>query len=239
MDTGAEHPKTYEFIKNCDKHFGLNLKVLKPIVNPEMGKGMDYKIITTNEMGWDLSVMKSLVIKYGTFDYLNAICTTMLKTRTASKYLSKYNKKEITQWIGIRIDEKRRLKDKKGFKYLAEVSNMEKSDIIQWWSEQEFNLELDQHLGNCIFCVKKNVNYIGLAQKDEPELFHEWSEMIASARQRTEYDKNAIYRGKVTPSGIIEMYKDFTYQEMKQQLRMYKDKTVCSDSCEAYQMELF
>lgn len=239
MDTGAEHPKTYEFIKKCDKHFNLNLKVLRPIVNPEMGKGMEYQQVTTDEMGWDLSTMKALVMKYGSFDYLNAHCTTMLKTRTAQKFIKSYDE-DVTQWVGIRADEQRRLKDKKGFKYLADVSDMEKQDIIEFWQAMPFDLEIEQHLGNCVFCVKKNPNYIGLIYRDEPELFKQWVDMLGHARVRNDIDKTAIYRGKITPDGIVKMYENLDYDEMRQQLRMYKNKqTVCSESCEPFQMQMF
>ena len=240
MDTGAEHPNTYEFIRQCDKHFNLNLKVIKPVVNPEMGKGMSHVVLSTDEMGWDLSTMTSLVKKYGSFSHAQPLCTTMLKTRTASSYLKKYKDEDVNQWIGIRVDEKRRLRDKKGFSYLADISDFDKQDVLSWWKEQPFDLDLMEHLGNCVFCVKKTPSRVALAQRDEPELFNEWNAMVKSARKRTEHDKEVIYRNFLSPDGIVNFYKDHSYEDIKQTMRMYKNKqTVCSESCEAYQMELF
>ena len=34
MDTGAEHPGTYDFIERCAKEFGINLTCLKAVINP-------------------------------------------------------------------------------------------------------------------------------------------------------------------------------------------------------------
>jgi hypothetical protein len=238
MDTGAEHPKTYEFIKKCDNYFDLNLKVLRPVINQEMGVGVNYKVLTTNDMGWDISIMKELTKKYGTFNYLTPLCTSMLKTTVAQKYIKQFD--NVTQWIGIRIDERRRLKDKKGFKYLAEVSSMSKRDILGWWNEQPFDLEIPEHLGNCVFCVKKNANYIALAQRDEPDLYRDWADMITQARQRGDVPKEVMYRGEQSIDGIVKFYSAYEYEEIKQTIRMYKNKnTVCSDSCEAFQMEMF
>lgn len=47
MDTGAEHPKTYEFIKNIVKHWGIKLTCLRVVVNPELGSGNSHRIIIT------------------------------------------------------------------------------------------------------------------------------------------------------------------------------------------------
>jgi len=238
IDTGAEHPKTYEFIRKCDKAFNLNLTVLRPVINQTKGVGTSYDIVSTDDIGWDLSIMKDLTKKYGTFTAVTPLCTSTLKRDVADKYIK--TKGDVTRWIGIRCDEKRRLKDKTGFKYLADISDMEKSDILEWWSNMPFDLNIEEHLGNCIFCVKKGNNRIALAQRDEPELFEEWVDMVKQARQRGEQPKELIYRGKVSPEGVVKFYEDYTYDEIKQTMRMYKNKqTLCSESCESFQMELF
>ena len=116
---------------------------------------------------------------------------------------------------------------------------MEKEDIKHWWSKQDFDLEIDEHLGNCVFCVKKGTNRIALAQRDEPQLFDDWVKMIDEARQRNEVPKDIMYRGDTTAKGIVEIFSQHTYEEIKQTMRMYRHQTVCSESCEAFQMELF
>lgn len=40
MDTGAEHPKTYEFIKKCFEHFGINLTCLRGNFEQPSDKGV-------------------------------------------------------------------------------------------------------------------------------------------------------------------------------------------------------
>lgn len=54
MDTGAEHPLTYKFIKECNDYFNLNLTCLRVVVNPDKRKGVGYKVVDINEIQQDL-----------------------------------------------------------------------------------------------------------------------------------------------------------------------------------------
>jgi len=133
MDTGAEHPKTYEFIKKCVEYFGIELTVLKIEINPELGRANSFSIHDVDSIGWDLSRFKQMVAKYGnSYNPSGGYFTDQMKTQTYKRYINSLNE-DLTTWIGIRIDEKSRLKDKPNFKYLAELSSMDKEDIIGWW----------------------------------------------------------------------------------------------------------
>ena len=61
MDTGAEHPKTYEFVRNVVDHFGIKLHCIRAKVNKEHGVGVTYQELSVNEIGWDLSIWESFV----------------------------------------------------------------------------------------------------------------------------------------------------------------------------------
>ncbi|MDP1044980.1 hypothetical protein Q6332_28380, partial [Klebsiella pneumoniae] len=87
-------------------------------------------------------------------------------------------------WIGIRADEPKRLKPKPGIRYLAELSDFEKEDILAWWKQQPFDLQIPEHLGNCIFCIKKSTQKIGLACKDEEGLQRVFNEVITGSHVR-------------------------------------------------------
>ena len=56
MDTGAEHPKTYEFVKNVVNYFDINLTCLRVVVNPELGSGNSYRIISLDELKQDIAM---------------------------------------------------------------------------------------------------------------------------------------------------------------------------------------
>ena len=119
MDTGAEHPKTYEFIKRVVAHFKIDLLVLKTKINAEMGVGPSYEIHDLNSIGWDLRVFNELTNKYGNpFNPVGGFYTDKLKTVTYQKFVKEnFNSDSVGTWIGIRADERRRLKPKKGVRY--------------------------------------------------------------------------------------------------------------------------
>ena len=235
MDTGAEHPKTYDFIKKCVNYFGIDLTVLKIEINPELGKANGFSIHGINSIGWDLSRFKVMVAKYGNpYNPSGGYCTDQMKTQTYKRYLKSIDCDIIT-WIGIRIDEKSRLKDRENFRYLAELSSMEKQDIIGWWSQMPFNLETPEFSGNCAFCIKKSPSRIAIAQKESPELHDEWNEMIKNANPKErEFPVDAIYRGKLSFDGIASLYADYSIDEIKRTLRLSKrqDSGCGSNSCE-------
>lgn len=168
MDTGAEHPKTYEFIKNIVEHWRIKLTCLRVVVNPELGQANSYREITLDELTQDLQPFRDVCYKYG-LPYLGgAFCTRTMKLEPFTRYCNdKYGKNNYQTWLGIRADEPRRLKPTEGYKYLADISDFDKRDIINWWRNQPFDLDIPEHLGNCVFCIKKSISKIALATRDE------------------------------------------------------------------------
>ena len=240
LDTGAEHPKTYEFVKACVKYFNIQLTVLKTVVMPEMGVGVGYEVCSLDSIGWDLTRFKSFVEKYSNPCVTSPSCTDRLKTTPMLKYLkATYGKGNYINWLGIRIDEKRRLKQKPGIKYLAEISIMEKNDILGWWEQMPFDLDINEHLGNCVFCFKKGTTKIAIAIKDEPLLAAEFASMLSSPKVRDFSEKrgvpkNVIYRGLLSLEGISKMYadtdRDYLFKSLKSSKRY--ETNSCSESCE-------
>ena len=238
MDTGAEHPKTYEFIRNVVKHFGIDLVCLRLDASTPLGKGNKYEVCTVDGIGPDLKPFASMVRKYGSPDVVNMSCTARMKIELADKYCkSKFGKDGWTTWLGIRADEKRRLKTKPGIKYLADISEYSKDDVIGWWAKQTFDLEIHEHLGNCIFCFKKGDGKLALAIRDCLDEYIDFWVMISDSNNRIPpgKDNNEImYRSYRSLPDIDKEFSEFTYQEIWDSLRFTKkfDTNSCSESCE-------
>jgi len=244
MDTGAEHPKTYEFIKSVNSEFNLNLTCLRGDFNQPLGKGHSYKVVDVDDIKCDLGPFTEMVKKYGTPSVSGKWCTSRMKQEVHDKYCDDvYGKGNYQTWLGIRADEPRRLgnigKDD-AIKYMAEISDAEKEDVLYFWSEQDFDLGIDEWLGNCVFCFKKSNLKLAAAHSDEPSLYAEWLSMIEAANERVEQDRlsrHVMYRGKQSLEQLIATFDGSTGKEIKARIRGGKmiDTNSCSESCEVFQ----
>jgi hypothetical protein len=267
MDTGAEHPKTYEFIKKCVEYFGIQLTCLRGDFNQPLGTGHTYKVVQLSECEHDMTdgPFAQLLKKYGAPTVMSAWCTSRMKEEVYGKCCNdKYGKDNFVTWLGIRADEPRRLKigKRSDLRYLAEISDFEKDDILDFWSGMPFDLEIQEHLGNCVFCIKKSVNKLALAARDEPELAAQWIGAIENGSDRLNQPiekqtdglfvetytqsipKGVMYRGSNTMESIIAKFELHSRDEIYDSIRSMKRKESggCTESCEAFaadQQELF
>ncbi|YCI30852.1 phosphoadenosine phosphosulfate reductase family protein [Erwinia sp. PK3-005] len=247
MDTGCEHPMTYRFIREVVKFWEIDLTILQVAINPELGQPNSYTIWEPKDIQTRMPVLKpfiDMVKKYGTPYVGGAFCTDRLKLVPFTKYCDDhFGKGNYTTWIGIRADEPRRLKQKAGLRYLAELSDFDKGDILAWWKQQPFNLLIPEHLGNCIFCIKKSTQKVGLACRDEPGLQRLFNEVVTGRHVREGHRttaKEIMYRGHLSLHGIAKMYAENDYQRLYEAMVRAKrfDTGSCSESCEIYSSQL-
>lgn len=241
MDTGAEHPKTYEFIRNVVAHWGIPLVCIRAEINPQQGIGVRHRVVSVDEIGPDLVPWHDLLVKYGAPDAARPHCTNKMKQRPYDDYIKAEFGAGVTTWIGIRDDEPRRLTPKPGIRYLAELSDADKQEILEWWATQPFDLEIDEHLGNCVFCVKKSDGKLNLAIRDEPESFASFVALAEGDEVRTEGLKNPemskmMYRGHRKLSQMADLFPELTRDELFQKLKMSRalDTGKCTESCEVF-----
>jgi hypothetical protein len=265
-DTGAEHPNTYKFIRDVVEHFGIELTCLRNIISAEQGVGVKYRVVSLSECKQDLVPFNDYIKVYGTPTVVTAKCTELMKSRPCDKYCNeKYGRGNYVKWLGIRADEPNRIRivdnqidlfggGKKVYsehlplRYLGQISEYTKQDVLTFWKEMPFDLDLPEHLGNCVFCVKKGAIKIGLAAKQEPEMATAFSEMLKSPKVKNQAGKEAaglsndqVYRGRLSLDSIIKTYEEFTDDELTERLERGKrlDTGSCSESCEAMTLDLF
>lgn len=140
--------------------------------------------------------------------------------------------KDIQDFINKKID--------KNIRFMTEACDAEKEDVLNWWDNQPFDLDIPEWLGNCVFCFKKSDLKIAAAAHDEPELYQEWLEMIDSATERSEQERisrHVMYRKKRRIEQVIATFDGSTGDEIKARMRGAKhlDTGSCSESCEVFQ----
>lgn len=256
MDTGAEAPETYEFIRNIVNEWGINLTVIRTVVHPEMNVGVTYREISLDEMGPDLKPWKDMIAKYGVPTINTPYCTSRMKTEPHDKYCDhKFGKGNYTTWLGIRADEPQRLTyydpnfdmfsmdvpEERAIRYLAELDLAGKKQINKWWSKQPFDLGIEDFAGNCVFCIKKGVNKLYAAAQAYPEMAQEFRDMLHSdevrVKESDKYGRGVIYRGKLSIDSVIRMGKVLDQKKVIAAVRMEAEytedePTMCSESCE-------
>ena len=240
MDTGAEHPKTYDFIRKCDEHFGLNLVCLRGDFDQPLGQAHGYTVVTSEEIGPDNVPFTDMMKKYGTPTVNGAWCTSRMKQEIHDKYCDQvYGKGGYGTWIGIRADEPRRLRrlgESPEIRFLAEISDASKEDILDWWRSQPFDLDIPEHLGNCVFCVKKSIAKLTQATMDEPELLEAFKQCVAQANPRPDLKRHVpevMYRGKNTLDSLRELGETANPEYLQ---RMTKGSKACEESCEVFDL---
>lgn len=120
--------------------------------NPEMGVSNTYQKVSIKYIKHDLAPWVDMCKKYGLPSITAPFCTEKMKTIPSKKYCDEvFGENNYTLYLGMRVDEPTRLKPKPNVVYLAELSDFDKGDILEWWSEQPFNLNIPEHLGNCVF----------------------------------------------------------------------------------------
>ena len=256
MDTGGEHEATYQFIKDIVKHWGIDLVCIRAVVNPEMGIGVTYRVVSLDELKPDLQPWVDMTKKYGAPTINAPRCTSRMKQEPHDKYCDDmFGKDGYITWLGIRQDEPTRLKHfqttidmfnkskkTKEIRYLAELSNINKAGVKEWWSKQAFDLQLEEHLGNCVFCIKKATVKLIRAAQQEPEMAKAFNAMITDDSVRKlpgqKFQKGVIYRGHMSLENITKLAAVLPSEHLDEELATMSlfaedEPTMCSESCEA------
>ena len=154
------------------------------------------------------------------------------------------NINEIDQWV---VSEKsknlmiKRIKEleKSKIHYMAEISEETKEDVLLWWSRQDFDLQMPEWRGNCVFCPKKSNLKLAAAKNDCPEAYEDFIKAITSNEVRVDVKTghhSKMYRGNQSLSGLIATFDGLTGEEIKARIRGSKhlDSGSCSESCEVF-----
>lgn len=196
-NTGHEREATLEFVKKCDDVFGFNTIWVEAITNPAFKKGVSAKIVNfetayRNYKKNGIDPFEAVISKHGITNMDCPNCSREMKGYTIRAYMRDFEgfkRKTYKTALGIRSDEPKRLDWAKAKKeklmYLAELGNVTKFDVNEFWAAQVFDLELKSYEGNCILCWKKSDRKIftiiqeGIINNDIELLAEiEWLKMI-------------------------------------------------------------
>lgn len=163
-DTGQERPETYQFVRDCAAHWGVEIPwVERP--------GRFVQLIT------DRKFLPNPVMRF---------CTQELKIRPIRDWMRALGYEHWTNVVGIRADEPRRVAKMRGAAEkrrerwdialpLAEAG-VTVEDINAFWRAQPFDLQLRPYEGNCDLCFLKGNAKIRNIVRDRPDLAEWWAQ---------------------------------------------------------------
>jgi hypothetical protein len=208
-DTGKERYETYEFLREVDKQFNLNLICIKPVISQLSGVGTGYKLFeihTTNCGGGEQ--YEDMIKKYGIPNITRPFCTRELKVIPIHKLcrdIFKDRRLNIAQAVGIRLDELRRVGkgSTKTSKIYPLVTDYRVSllDVNNFFSDKtKPQLNLKPYEGNCDFCWKKSDKKLQQIHIDNPQTIQWWSNMELQYGEGT----HTFFRGNRTAEEVVD-----------------------------------
>lgn len=196
-NTGREMEQTLDFIQQCSERWNVNVIWLEyDLID---GKNT-FKKVSHNSASRNGEPFEKIINKYKRLpNALQRYCTGILKIQTASKYLKELGWKNWLNFLGIRADEKRRLKDKSDQGYIPyypiALSEETLLDIESFWNKQSFKLNLPivngkTMMGNCDLCFLKSEAQIAMMMKEYPNKAKWWIEIEKQTKKQFNRDRN-------------------------------------------------
>lgn len=179
-NTGEEHPETLRFVHRFSRHYGIPVTWVEAEVVLASGVGTQAKVVDyltatrPNAVG---GPYEQVIRKYGIPNQSFPNCTRELKQRPLTKYVRNdlgLKSGEYQMAIGIRADEIDRISvsaKENSIIYPLIGMNVKKPDILRFWSRQPIDLEIPEHMGNCLWCWKKSARKLRLVGSEMPSAF--------------------------------------------------------------------
>lgn len=245
-NTGKEHDETLNFVAECDRNFGFNTVWVEAVVKGgRVATG--HKVVrhaTASRFG---EPFEKVVEKYGIPNKGYPHCTRELKENPIHSYIRSigWKKGEYITAIGIRNDEQHRVKRSVSRQTgqirvypLVDFFPTDKLDVLDFWEEQEFNLQIPEYLGNCTTCYKKSDNKLQAVYRDN------WRHFNLFAYLENQYGKvggnringvlvgepRQFYRGHRSVRDLVTSF-DSNAPLLKEDQEEYEG---CASSCEPF-----
>jgi hypothetical protein len=218
-NTGAEHELTLKFVDYCAYIFNMQIVWVEALVSSKHGESTRHTVVTYNTASRNYEPFNAVVDKYGIANQSYPHCNRELKLAPIHSYASEvfggtpYKNYETA--IGIRVDEVDRMharhEELKFIYPLISTIPTKKAEILKFWSEQVYDLEIPEHYGNCKVCHKKSDRKLATIALEQPHWFDQakqWEATKSFIKVKDGNEPRKIYRGHKTVNDIFAIAKD-------------------------------
>ena len=183
-NTGKEDEATLEFVRDCAVNWGVPIVWLEWDSVDEKPR---FKVVDFDSASRNGEPFEKCIKHYRKLpNPAQRWCTGQLKIRTIHRYLRslgwEHDETDNDDFVGIRFDEPRRAAKMNKRKLPLYLDGVTKKTVANFWSNQNFNLNLMIHkgealLGNCDLCFLKSVDTKVNIARVFPEKIKWWARM--------------------------------------------------------------
>lgn len=244
-NTGQEHENTLRFVHQCDVDLNFQTVWVEAVVNNGR-KGCTHKIVTYETAARAGEPYEAMIDKYGIPNTAYPHCTRELKLNPIHSYVKSlgWRKNGYITAIGIRADEKRRVRKDavkaKIFYPLIDWLPTTKAEIIAWWSQQPFDLDLAEYQGNCVWCWKKSASKLLRLATESPDIFDFPARMERDkglCGHNVDGTKRVFFRENMSVARLFELAEKMIPEGYVFTDKAETEDSGCGESCELYPTE--
>jgi 3'-phosphoadenosine 5'-phosphosulfate sulfotransferase (PAPS reductase)/FAD synthetase len=193
-NTGREWPRTYDFLHELDQALGGRITWLE--WRPPATKGarprefqfavVNYKTADRSGGPFDgfMAALADYRIAKGETPVApwarSRMCTAYMKRLVQEHYITSFGIDTYEQHVGLRFDEPDRVNklkvaetQRKSFRCPLSDAGITKNDVMLFWKQQAFDLNIEEYQGNCSACFLKDQSDIARVL-GEPEADAKW-----------------------------------------------------------------
>lgn len=207
-NTGKEREETLRFVHECSSRWGVNIRWLewasrlKSVPSRKRFVEVGYNSASRNGEPFEALIVSKGITPNGMMRF----CTEELKVATLENFMLANRYAVWSNVIGLRADEMLRVfkqydKNASGkvpWKTLMPMvdAKVRRSDVMEFWAKQPFDLQLGPHEGNCDLCFLKGSRTLKRLIRDNPESAV-WWDRIEQTVGKGSFSKERTYAGMV------------------------------------------
>lgn len=245
-NTGQEHEETLRFVRRCAEYMGFDVIWLEAVIDPRKGpgRGPRARVVTFETAARNGEPFETYIAKHGIPNVGFPGCTRDLKSRPIAAYLRTlgWRKGRYLTAIGLRADEVDRVasdREERKLWYPLIEWDVDKAQVLEFWRQQNFDLEIPEHLGNCTWCWKKSLRKHLTLAKDFPRVFsfpERMEELHAFSGPGSTGEPRRFFRGNRTVAELrrlaAEPFEPFVDENMPAYDEELDTGSGCGESCE-------
>jgi len=177
-NTGREMPETLDFVHECSQRWNVPITWLE---YTRKNGNVSFETVSHNSASRNGEPFDCLIDARQTLPNVTwRYCTVEMKVKTIKRYLVHCGWENWINTVGIRADERHRVKlsqDKRWVNwYPLNDAKISKHNIAEFWSNNNFDLQVIKGGGNCDGCFLKSEATLAAMWKNYPDRMKWWSD---------------------------------------------------------------